>query len=87
MNNTVKSKKMNDYIRDFSEFGISDVAIVGGKNASLAEMYNKLRPRGVNVPGGFATTAYAFNEFLTYNSLHTPLFDLMRSLDRNSFSK
>jgi pyruvate, water dikinase len=76
---------MNAYIQDFNTIGISDVAIIGGKNASLAEMFNKLVPKGVNVPDGFATTAFAFSEFLNYNSLQVPLNDLMHSLDRDNF--
>ena len=46
-----------NFIRFFEEFGIGDVPLVGGKNASLGEMYQKLAPQGVRVPNGFATTA------------------------------
>ena len=48
----------------FSEIGAGDVAIVGGKNAALGEMYRELRPVGIPVPGGFAVTAQAFHETL-----------------------
>lgn len=53
----------------FEELGIDDVALVGGKNASLGEMVNHLSGAGIRVPGGFATTATAFYEFLDYNGL------------------
>ncbi|MFN5729695.1 MAG: PEP/pyruvate-binding domain-containing protein, partial [Pseudanabaena sp.] len=43
----------------FEEVGIADIPFVGGKNASLGEMIRQLQPKGVNVPNGFATTAYA----------------------------
>lgn len=48
------------WIRWFSEISIDDVPLVGGKNASLGEMYRKLRPLGVKVPNGFAVTAEAY---------------------------
>jgi len=52
------------YVQFFSEFGIEDVASVGGKNASLGEMYQKLSDQGVRVPNGFATTAQAYRYML-----------------------
>ena len=48
------------YVRFFEEFGIADVPLVGGKNASLGEMYTKLSAEGVRVPNGFAITADAY---------------------------
>ena len=53
----------------FSDIGIDDVPHVGGKNASLGEMYRELESKGVRVPNGFATTAGAFREFLAFNEL------------------
>jgi pyruvate, water dikinase len=76
---------MNTYIKKFKEIGIADIAKVGGKNSSLGEMFSKLSSKGISVPDGFATTAYAFEEFLTQNSLHSKLGDLMRQLDRNNY--
>lgn len=73
------------FIRKFSEIGIGDVAMVGGKNASLGEMFNQLSSRGIMVPDGFATTVTAFEKFLASNKLHSPLQDLMRQLDKNDF--
>jgi pyruvate,water dikinase len=52
------------WIRWFDDLDLGDVAVVGGKNASLGELRKALTPRGVNVPDGFATTAGAYNEFL-----------------------
>jgi pyruvate,water dikinase len=54
------------YIRFFSEIGIGDVGLVGGKNASLGEMYRALIPKGVRVPNGFAITAAAYWRMLEY---------------------
>ncbi|MGO9651055.1 PEP/pyruvate-binding domain-containing protein, partial [Mycobacterium sp.] len=48
------------YVRFFEEFGIDDVPLVGGKNASLGEMFQKLSGQGVRVPHGFAITAQAY---------------------------
>ena len=76
---------MNLYIKQFNEISIADIALVGGKNASLGEMFSKLSSKGISVPDGFATTAYAFEEFLTHNSLHSKLDDLMSQLDRNNY--
>lgn len=74
------------YIKPFSAINIGDVAIVGGKNASLGEMRNHLAARGIPVPDGFATTSFAFEDFLTQNHLHQPLSDLMQQLDRRQYS-
>lgn len=53
-------KQANEYIRWFEKIGINDVPIVGGKNASLGEMYRELTPQGVKIPNGFAITAQAY---------------------------
>lgn len=73
-------------IKPFSAINIGDVAIVGGKNASLGEMRNHLAARGIPVPDGFATTSFAFEDFLTQNYLHQQLSDLMQQLDRRQYS-
>ncbi|MCF3107638.1 phosphoenolpyruvate synthase [Niabella sp. CC-SYL272] len=69
------------YIRHFSEIGVADTGIVGGKNASLGELYNHLSPLGIKVPGGFATTAEAFRLFIQENQLAYPLKQLLLKLD------
>lgn len=77
---------MKQYIKEFSSLGLVDIAIVGGKNASLGEMYSKLMQKGVRVPNGFATTSFAFCEFLTENNIEQALKDTLKKLDRNEFS-
>ncbi len=77
---------MNEYIKKFSETGIRDTAKVGGKNSSLGEMFSNLSSKGIAVPDGFATTAYAFEEFLTQNALHSKLDELMHQLDKNHYT-
>ncbi|MDZ7691072.1 MAG: PEP/pyruvate-binding domain-containing protein [Balneolaceae bacterium] len=60
-------------IRWFGEVGMNDVSDVGGKNASLGEMRKNLKPMGINVPDGFATTAEAFRLFIEANELAEPI--------------
>jgi len=74
------------YIKPFSDISIEDVPEVGGKNASLGEMFSRLSKKGIRVPDGFATTAIAFGEYMTHNGLHQPLRELMASLDRRDYS-
>ena len=57
------------FIRWFREIGIADVALVGGKNASLGEMYRELTPQGIRIPNGFAVTAEAYRHFLEAGEL------------------
>ena len=68
------------YVRFFEELGIDDVPLVGGKNASLGEMYRELSGEGVKVPNGFATTSQAYRDMLekadAWKPLHTALDDL-----------
>lgn len=77
---------MNKNIKKFSDINIADIAIVGGKNSSLGEMYNLLSAEGIVVPDGFATTSLAFQDFLSHNSLHEPLNKLMKALDKQNYS-
>ena len=65
----------------FEEVGIADIPLVGGKNASLGEMIRQLQPKGVNVPNGFATTAYAFRYFIEKAGLEAKLRELLADLD------
>ncbi len=71
------------YIRWFEELSMDDVPIVGGKNASLGEMYRELAPLGVSLPNGFAVTAEAFRTALSeadaWDELHSLLDDLDKS--------
>ncbi len=72
---------MSSYVIDFRELGMADVERVGGKNASLGEMVSQLSASGVQVPGGFATTAEAYREFLAQNGLAQRIADQLASLD------
>ena len=65
----------------FEEVGIADIPFVGGKNASLGEMIQQLAPKGVNVPAGFATTAYAYRYFVEQAGLQEKLHQLFSDLD------
>jgi pyruvate,water dikinase len=69
------------YIRWFSEIGIGDVALVGGKNASLGEMYQNLTAEGVRVPNGFAVTAEAYRYVLEHNKAWQKLHAAVDGLD------
>lgn len=77
---------MERYTRKFNELNIGDVALVGGKNASLGEMYNQLSAKGIQVPNGFATTAAAFWHFIDSNNLRKSLEQLFSRLDKTSFT-
>jgi len=68
-------------IQDFAALRMSDVASVGGKNASLGEMISQLGGAGVRVPGGFATTAQAYREFLAQDGLAKRISDRLASLN------
>ncbi len=65
----------------FEEVGIVDIRLVGGKNASLGEMIRQLKPKGVNIPNGFATTAHAFRHFIEKAGLEVKLRELFADLD------
>ena len=72
------------YIKFFKELGIDDIPLVGGKNASLGEMYQSLVPQGVPVPNGFAVTAEAYHYVLEANGILQPLKDILDGLDPSS---
>jgi pyruvate, water dikinase len=72
---------MTDYVRWLSELGMDDVPVVGGKNASLGEMIQNLTDVGVLVPGGFATTAAAYREFLAKDGLDERIQAILDELD------
>lgn len=61
--------RANPFILWFKEISISDVGLVGGKNASLGEMYRELGKNGIKVPNGFAVTAHAYRYFLDHSSI------------------
>ena len=77
-------QKKSSYIRWFDEISIEDVPIVGGKNASLGEMYRELTPKGVKVPNGFAITADAYWHVLNSSECTEKLTELMKGLDKQN---
>ncbi len=72
-------------IKHFSEIKISDIPLVGGKNASLGEMYTALSSKGIAVPEGFAVTAQGYWQFLRENNLEATLQSLLDALHVNTF--
>jgi pyruvate, water dikinase len=72
---------MKEYILSLKDVGMNDVDKVGGKNASLGEMIKHLDAAGVLVPGGFATTAEAFRDFLKYDGLGDQINEKLDALD------
>jgi len=78
--------KSKNFILWFRELGIGDVPMVGGKNASLGEMYQKLEKNGINVPNGFAITAYAYRYFLKYAGIEDEIKKVLKDLDTSDMS-
>ncbi len=70
-----------NFIKFFDELRIKDVPLVGGKNASLGEMYQTLAPKGINVPFGFATTASAYNHFMEKSGLKNKIREILKDLN------
>ncbi|UXE64200.1 MAG: pyruvate, water dikinase [Woronichinia naegeliana WA131] len=79
---TVNKEKA--FILWFEEVGTQDVGLVGGKNSSLGEMIQELTTKGVNVPGGFATTAHAYRYFIESAGVEAKLRKLFADLDVNN---
>jgi pyruvate, water dikinase len=69
------------FIRWFKEIGIGDVGLVGGKNASLGEMYRELTSKGIRIPNGFAVTAQGYRHFLKVSGLEDKIATMLRGLD------
>ncbi|AAZ19185.1 phosphoenolpyruvate synthase [Psychrobacter arcticus 273-4] len=72
---------------NLDQLGKDDIEMVGGKNASLGEMISHLSDLGVSVPGGFATTSNAFNQFLTETGLLDKINSELKTLDVNDVNK
>ncbi|MBU4045731.1 MAG: phosphoenolpyruvate synthase, partial [Gammaproteobacteria bacterium] len=72
---------MQPYVIPFESLGIADIPEVGGKNASLGEMISSLSSSGVQVPGGFATTADAYRDFLANDGLDKRIEERLSKLD------
>jgi pyruvate,water dikinase len=76
--------KKNKFILWFDEIGMSDLALVGGKNASLGEMYKILSKKGVNIPQGFAVTAAAYRYFIEEEHIQEELERLFKNANFKS---
>lgn len=81
---TKSTKIKQSLVRWFSEISVSDVSSVGGKNASLGEMYRELASVGVRVPNGFAVTATGYQRFLQANGLHDKIRAALAGLNTNN---
>jgi pyruvate,water dikinase len=78
---------LNDYVIGFERLRMGDVEHVGGKNASLGEMISSLARLGVRVPGGFATTAQAYRDFLKQGGLDERIRSALADLDVEDVTK
>ncbi len=76
-----KQLPMKPYIVPFARLKHADIELVGGKNASIGEMISELAGLGVSVPGGFATTAHAYRDFLAQDGLDVRIRDALAALD------
>lgn len=78
---------MSQYIRSFLELGLNDVGLVGGKTASLGELYSTLASEGVAVPNGFAVTADAYRDALSQHGVAEQLHLLLDGLDKSKIKR
>ncbi len=74
-------EKDKQFTLRFDEIGIEDIPLVGGKNASLGEMYQMLTPQGVKIPNGFAVTAYAYRYLLEQTGALKKIEQILQTLD------
>ncbi|MBU1036874.1 phosphoenolpyruvate synthase [Patescibacteria group bacterium] len=77
-------KKSQKFILWFKETRIKDIPYVGGKNASLGEMYSNLMNKGIKVPNGFAVTAYAYRYFLKKTKTDKKIKEILKGLDTHN---
>ncbi len=75
-----------NYIRWFNELTIDDVPLVGGKNASLGEMYQALTPQGIQIPNGFAVTAEGYRYLLAESEAWQPLHQILDDLQADNMA-
>ena len=75
------------YIKFFNQIGIKDIPVVGGKNASLGEMYQNLANKGIQIPNGIATTSDAYFYFLKESGLDNKIREKINNIDTNNLRK
>ena len=76
--------KKREFILWFKDLTINDVPLVGGKNASLGEMYRTLTKKAINIPNGFAVTAYAYRHFLKKAKIQNKIRQILSDLDTSN---
>ncbi len=79
--------KKDAFVLWFESVDMNDVGLVGGKNASLGEMYRYLAPHGIRVPNGFCITAAAYRHFLEKTGLQEKIRQELKGLDKNNIEK
>lgn len=77
----MSSQHATEFILWFDDISIDDVPLVGGKNASLGEMYRHLTSKGVNIPHGFAITAYAYKHLISATGIDKQVTSILADLD------
>ena len=82
----MKGKKTK-FILWFKELNINDVSLVGGKNASLGEMYQNLFSDGINIPNGFAITAFAYRFFIKESGIEEKIKSILKNIDTKNIEK
>ncbi len=85
-NKNVFKKNYKKLILWFNQLSIKDVSLVGGKNASLGEMYRKLSKKGIVIPNGFAITAEVFDFFLRKSKIRKEIFTLLKETNKRNLS-
>ena len=86
-NTKIDATKKDKRILWFDEINIKDIPLVGGKNASLGEMYNNLTKKGISVPNGFAVTSFSYWEFLEKSGLKKKIKEAVRNLNINDIKE
>src|SRR6478672_2383337 len=87
MPDTVKTVNTKPYVLDLSQVGNGDVALVGGKSASLGELFREMTQQGVRAVDGFSTTSYAYERLLEHTGLKKELQKLLKNLDVNDLNE
>ncbi len=78
------NSRAKQFVLPFNQITIKDIPLVGGKGASLGEMYQRLTPKGVKIPPGFAVTAYAYRYFLKKAKIEQKIKEILKDLDTHN---